>query len=113
MKGTPVTLRITKSGNTTDVGASVEYIIPLTDLQNKVWNVTVYEMKEITAEVKHMGLNEGAKLFSDISEDVKRRSCKVKFVNWHGLLHDIIFPDKVSEVGNLQFMQNQFGFCIR
>ena len=67
IKGTRCTLKITKAGNVTEFIQSTEYIIPLKDETNTLWWITVYEMEDITAEVKATCMKKVCQLFKDIT----------------------------------------------
>ena len=112
LKGKLVTLLITKASNVTDVEESMEYTIPLTDLRSQTWWITVYEIHDITAEVKKTNLDDIGDIFQGLSKnDVRRPSGKVQILI--GTDNCSLLPDKVKQVGNLQLMENQFGYCLR
>ena len=52
LRGKVIDLSITKVGNVTDSISTWEYVLPITDEAGHVWNIPVYEIKEITAELK-------------------------------------------------------------
>lgn len=112
LKGVDVYLTITKVGNECQSGPSKEYIVPVSDLNGKIWEIKAYGIDEITADVSPVSMHGVAALFDNITEvDIQRP---------HGKLDILIatdccrlLPEKVQEVGNLQLMKNQFGYCLR
>ena len=110
--GKRVTLKISKSGNVTEIGPSKEYNLPLTDKDNRVWNIIAYEMNEITADVNTDNATELHMLFKGVSADeIRRPSGRVDLLI--GTDCCVLLPTKIDQVGNLQLMKNQFGYCIR
>jgi hypothetical protein len=112
LKGTDVYLTITKVGNDCQSGHSKEYVVPLTDRDGKVWEIKAYGIDEITADVSPTTLNGIASLFKHITEeDIRRPHGKIDLLIATDCTR--LLPDKVQEVGDLQLMKNQFGYCIR
>ena len=112
LKGREVTLSITKVGNVTETLSSKEYVIPLIDTTGTNWFITVYEIEEISAEVEKIDTNNIATLFRNLTaEQIDRPSGKIKLLI--GLDWCKLMPIKIEEAGNLQLMQNQFGYCVR
>ena len=112
LTGRDVTLSITKVGNVTEWTRSKEYVLPLTDLEGKVWEIRVYGMNEVTADVGHVDIERVVKLFKSLKpSDIMRPIGKVDVLI--GTDCCTLLPDKVNQVGNLQLMKNQFGYCLR
>ena len=113
LKGKDVTLSITKVGNVTETKSSKQYVIPLSDNMGTTWFLTVYGIDEISAEVKEVDVNNIIRLFHKVTsvEQISRPSGKIDLLI--GLDWCKLMPNKIEENGNLQLMQNQFGFCVR
>ena len=112
LRGIDVYLTITKVGNDCHSGPSKEYVVPLTDLHGKIWEIKAYGIDEITADVSPTTLTGVASLFKHITEeDIQRPQGKIDLL----IATDCsrILPDKVQQVGDLQLMKNQFGYCLR
>ncbi|XP_062602451.1 uncharacterized protein LOC134264167 [Saccostrea cucullata] len=112
LKGREVTLSVTKVGNTSECIQSKEYLLPLTDMYGKVWQVKVYGMNKITADISKVDVHGVVKFFKGIKEgDIVRPEGKVDLLI--GADCCILLPEKIDQIGNLQLMRNQFGYCIR
>ena len=73
LQGSDVDLAITKVGNTTDHIKSKEYILPLTDAEGKIWQICVYGMNEVSANIEDSDVSKIIYLFPEISlEDVRQ-----------------------------------------
>ena len=112
LKGKDVTLRLTKVGNQLEIANTKEYLLPLTDEDGKIWRIPVFGMEELTSSQPHIDINKVAELFNierNLLSD--RRSSSVDVLigtDWCKII-----PNMIKEVGNLQLMKNQFGYCIR
>ena len=112
LRGVDVFLTITKVGNECQSGPSKEYVIPVSDLQGKIWEIKAYGIDEITANVSPIELHGIADLFKNITEqDIQRPHGKIDILIASDCCR--MLPDKVQEVGDLQLMKNQFGYCLR
>ena len=99
LKGKAIDLSITKVGNVTDNISTWEYLMPITDKTGYVWNIPVYEIEEVTAELKEVDMHRIAKLFSNISDnDIKRPHGKVDVLI--GLDWCELMPEKIDGSGN-------------
>ena len=112
LQGQNVTLSVSKVGNSIEHIHSKEYIVPLSDKSGKIWNIRAYGMETITANSLHVDLSGIPQLFKGISEsDVHRPSGDVELLI--GSDCSMILPVKIDSVGNLQLLENQFGYCVR
>ena len=112
LKGVDVYLTITKVGNERQSGPSKEYVIPVSDLQGKIWKIKAYGINEITDNVSPIPLHGIADLFENITEqDIQRPHGKIDILIASDCCR--MLPDKVEEVRDLQLMKNQFGYCLR
>ncbi|CAC5363778.1 unnamed protein product [Mytilus coruscus] len=97
LSGQDITLSVTKVGNVTEHVQSKEYVIPLTDLR---------------AEVARVDMSRVDQLFKGINKnDIQRPTGQVDILI--GTDCCILMPNKEEQIGNLQLMRNQFGYCIR
>jgi hypothetical protein len=105
-------LSLTKVGNVTEIVESKEYTIPITDLSGKLWNLSVCEMNEVTSDVDSIKLDSLSALFPEYNVcDLNRPCGKVDILI--GSDYCTIFPLVISQVGKMQLMKNQFGYCCR
>ncbi|CAC5362063.1 unnamed protein product [Mytilus coruscus] len=112
LSGQDITLSVTKVGNVTEHVQSKEYVIPLTDLRGKIWTIKAYGMEEVTAEVARVDMSRVDQLFKGINKnDIQRPTGQVDILI--GTDCCILMPNKEEQIGNLQLMRNQFGYCIR
>jgi hypothetical protein len=112
LKGREVTLSVTKVGNTSECIQSKEYLLPLTDMYGKVWQVKVYGMNKITADISKVDVHGVVRFFKGIKEgNILRPEGKVDLLI--GADCCILLPEKIDHIGNLQLMRNKFGYCIR
>ncbi|VDH89663.1 Hypothetical predicted protein [Mytilus galloprovincialis] len=112
LSGQDITLSVTKVGNVTEHVQSKEYVIPLTDLGGKIWTIKAYGMEEVTAEVARVDMSRVEQLFKGINKnDIQRPTGQVDILI--GTDCCILMPNKEEQIGNLQLMRNQFGYCIR
>ncbi|CAC5408838.1 unnamed protein product [Mytilus coruscus] len=112
LSGQDITLSVTKVGNVTEHVQSKEYVIPLTDLRGKIWTIKAYGMEEVTAEVARVDMSRVDQLFKGINKnDIQRPNGQVDILI--GTDCCILMPNKEEQIGNLQLMRNQFGYCIR
>ena len=112
LRGKQVTMSVTKVGNITEDIESKEYVVPLRDQSGKVWEVKMYGMDDITAKVANIDVSRVSRLFKGISErDIQRPSGEVEILV--GTDCCTLLPNKVDQIGNLQLMRNQFGYCLR
>ena len=112
LEGIDVFITITKVGNEEQSCASKEYVVPLTDKRGRTWNIRAIGMDEITADINPTSVEEAAGLFRGITPtDIKRPNGKIDLL----VASDCctLLPNKVQQVGNLQLMSNQFGYCLR
>ncbi|XP_068247848.1 uncharacterized protein [Palaemon carinicauda] len=112
LKGRDIELTITKVGRKVELIKSKEYVIKVTDLEGKHWYITAYGIEEITSEACKVDLTNIVLLFDDIRlSDVERPFGEIELSvgsDWCTLM-----PQVKQSVGNLQLMQNMFGYCIR
>ncbi|XP_068235508.1 uncharacterized protein [Palaemon carinicauda] len=112
LKGRDIELTITKVGRKVELIKSKEYVIKVTDLEGKHWYITAYGIEEITSEACKVDLTNIVVLFDDIRlSDVQRPFGEIELLvgsNWCTLM-----PQVKQSIGNLQLMQNIFGYCIR
>ncbi|XP_068203689.1 uncharacterized protein [Palaemon carinicauda] len=112
LKGRDIELTITKVGRKVELIKSNEYVIKVTDLEGKHWYITAYGIEEITSEACKVDLTNIVLLFDDIRlSDVERPFGEIELLvgsDWCTLM-----PQVKQSVGNLQLMQNMFGYCIR
>lgn len=110
--GREVTLSVTKVENTCECIQSKEYLLPLTDTDGKIWKIKVYGMNKITAVISKVNVHGVVKFFKGINEgDIARSEGKVDLLI--GADCCILLPEKIDQIGNLQLMRNQFGYCLR
>ncbi|XP_045127294.1 uncharacterized protein LOC123513898 [Portunus trituberculatus] len=112
LTGKEVTLSVTKVGGRTERLHSREYIIPLKDLDGKIWRITAYGIESITSTVCKVDLTEVTKLFEGVSvTDLDMPEGDIDLLigtDWCNLM-----PEVISSVGTLQLMRSMFGYCIR
>ncbi|XP_068229330.1 uncharacterized protein [Palaemon carinicauda] len=112
LKGRDIELTITKVGRKVELIKSKQYVIKVTDLEGKHWYITAYGIEEITSEACKVDLINIVLLFDDIRlSDVERPFGEIELLvgsDWCTLM-----PQVKQSVGNLQLMQNMFGYCIR
>ena len=80
-------------------------------MDGKIWNVTAYGIESITSSVCEVDFTKVAELFEGITVSDLDRPSDIDLligIDWCNLM-----PQVVSSVGNLQLMQNMFGYCIR
>ena len=112
LKGDEVELAIIKVGNDATKIKSKKYHVPLIDLENRKWDIYAYGMDEITADLQHVTTERIATYFPDIYlQDIARPQGKVDLLI--GVDFCVIMPNVIKTVGNVQLLQNQFGYCIR
>ena len=112
LQGKDITLSVTKVGNVTEIVESKEYTVPIADLSGKIWNISVCEMEEVTSDVDSVKPDSFSALFPEYNNcDLNRPSGKVDILI--GSDYCTIFPLLTSQVGEMQLMKNQFGYCCR
>lgn len=104
LAGKEVTLSVTKVGRETERLRSREYVIPLVDLDGKIWNVTAYGIENTTSSVCRVDFTKVVELFEGITvSDLDRPEGDIDLLigtDWGNLM-----PQVLSSVGNLQLMQ--------
>ena len=112
LQGSDVDLAITKVGNTTDHIKSKEHILPLTDAEGKVWQICVYGMNEVSTNIEDSDVSKIIHLFPEISlKDVRQPKGNIELLIGADCCE--LLPNMVNQVGSLQLMKNQFGYCLR
>ncbi|KAK3089754.1 hypothetical protein FSP39_006215 [Pinctada imbricata] len=112
LPGQSVTLSVTKVGNTAEHLHTKEYVVPLCDQTGKIWQIRAYGIDEITANIAKVEISEVTQFFPKIkNSDIYRPYGKVHLLVGSDCC--AILPVKVDNVGNLQLLQNQFGYCLR
>lgn len=104
-------VNVTKVGNQTEEIHTKSYIVPLMDLDGKIWEIEVCAMEEISSPVKKLNLSEAISLLDLESLDVSRPEGKLDLLI--GSDYASLLPQVVKSVGNLQLCMNVFGYCIR
>ena len=56
---------------------SMQHLLPLTDTKGKICKIPVYELQQITAEIKKTNTGQIAKLFNISKNDINRTSSKI------------------------------------
>ena len=112
LKSSPVNITMTKVGNTIDKIQTKVYTIPLTDLENNVFIVHAYGIDHITSVVP--------KVNTDIVHYIFNLSHAIDLFRPHGLVdlllgvdYCTLLPQVVKTVGNLQLLNNNFGYTFR
>lgn len=68
-------------------------------------------MNKITADISKVNVHGVVKFFKGINEgDIARPEGKVDLLI--GADCCILLPGKIDQIGNLQLMRNQFGYCL-
>ena len=82
------------------------------DNSGQEWTVHAYGIEQVTLEIGQFNVANVTKLFGGITEkDIKRPTGSVDLLI--GTDCCMLLPEKVAEVGNLQLMKNNFGYCLR
>ena len=80
--------------------------------EGKIWQICVYGMDEISTNIEETDVSEVAQLFPEISlEDINRPKGKIELSIGADCCE--ILPNKIKQVGSLQLMKNQYGYCLR
>jgi hypothetical protein len=82
------------------------------DNSGQEWTVHAYGIEQVTSEIGQFNVANVTKHFRGITEkDIKRPTGSVDLLI--GTDCCMLLPEKVAEVGNLQLMKNNFGYCLR
>ena len=112
LKGKDVELSMTKVGNITENYSSKEYMLPIMDREGKVWNIQAVGIDEISSNIEEVDVSKLSSLFDGIScEGMVRPSGKIDLLV--GTDHCELLPRVVRVNGNLQLLENAFGFSVR
>ena len=105
-------ITITKVGNSLETVSSKEYVVPVIDQDGVKWEITACGIDEITAPIDEINMNVVSTLFQSLKD------CPI--TRPHGGIHLLIgidycnlMPQVAETNGNLQLMQNQFGYVVR
>ena len=105
-------MAITKVGNTTDRVKGKDHNLPLTDAEGKVWQICVYGMDEVSTNIEDSDVSKIIHLFPEISlKDVRQPKGNIELLIGADCCE--LLPNMVNQVGSLQLMKNQFGYCLR
>ena len=105
-------INVTKVRNQTEELHTKTYLVPLTDMDGKLWETEVGCAKEeICSLVKKVKLSETIKTLEVESLDIKRPEGKLELLI--GLDYATLLPQVVKSVENLQLCRNVFGYCTR
>lgn len=111
LKGSEISLSLTKIGNQKERVESKIYNVPLIDNNGKQWLVEAVGFNDITSEIKDVDMTEIARILGVNPNQIQRPSGKIDLLI--GLDYCVLIPKVVKPVGNLQLMHNNFGYCIR
>ena len=112
LKGTNITVSITKVGNTVEVIDSKQYVVPLIDLNGEIYNVTCCGMDEISAPLNYVDVSIASKIFPCIKDiEVTRPFGKIHMLI--GIDNAVLLPTVVNTKDNLQLLKNRFGYVLR
>ena len=112
LKGSNVTLSITKVGNVVEIIESKEYLVPLIDMNGKTYQITCCGMEEISAPLEFVDISIASKLFPCIETMAIHRP----FGEIHmliGLDNTMLLPQVIDSVDNLQLLKNRYGYVLR
>ena len=112
LTSTPVNITITKIGNTVETLESKIYNLSLIDKFNNNYAIACYGMDEITSNVPRINIEAASKIF-DLNPSIKLSRPYGRVDLLIGLDYCTLLPQVVKSVGNLQLMQNVFGYCVR
>lgn len=98
-------------GNVTENIKTKLYKVPVMDLEENWWQTEACGISEISSPVTKVNVPLLAKVLGVKELDLARPSGKLEFLV--GADYACLIPVLVKTAGNLQFMKNQFGYCIR
>ena len=90
---------------------SKEYTVPLMDQQDKVWKIKAYGLEEITSNVCEVDATELSRILQVNPQLLVRPVGKVDKLIGSDCCQ--LLPRMIKTVGNLQLLENQFGYCVR
>ena len=112
MKGTDVTVSITKVGNTVEIVDSKEYMVPLMDLDGEIYNIKCCGMDDISAPINYVDIRVASKIFPCIKDvELTRPFGKIHMLV--GIDNTVLLPQVVDTMNNLQLLKNRFGYVLR
>ena len=112
LKGTNVTLSITKVGNVVEIIESKEYLVPLIDMNGETYQITCCGMEEISAPLEFVDISIASKLFPCIENmEIHRPFGEIHMLI--GLDNTMLLPQVIDSVDNLQLLQNRYGYVLR
>ena len=112
LKGSDISLSITKVGNSTDIQESKEYMVPLKCTNGKICDVNVCEIDEITIIAEGIDSNLLHSIFPEVPEDgLVRPTGNIDMLI--GADCCSLFPLKIKQVQELQLMRGPLGYCVR
>ena len=112
LKGTNVTVSITKVGNTVEIVDSREYIVPVIDVNGEIYNIKCCGMDEISAPVRYVDVRVASQIFPCIKDVELTRPFGVIHM-LVGIDNTILLPQVVDTKNNLQLLKNRFGYVLR
>ena len=112
LQGMPTTLSVTGVGNRTEWLKSKYFKVELQDKRGRTHRIGAYGMDEVTAKIGEVDVSDIAPLLNNISlDDIKRPVGSVDVLI--GTDACDILPIIEQDLGKLQLMRNQFGYCLR
>lgn len=111
LSGKNVTLDITKVGNVTETYSTKEYEFPIVDKKGNVWHIRAYGMEEITARATEVNTFELSKIFGLQPQLLVRPVGRIDMLIGSDCCQ--LLPRVIRTIGNLQLLENQFGYCVR
>lgn len=112
LHGREVVLDITKVGNQKETVKSHMYDVPLEDLEGNTWCISACGIDEVTAPVKEVNHQLLVQHFPRLAgSHFWRPHGNIDLLI--GIDHCGLLPQVVETVGNLQLMQNSFGYVLR
>ncbi|KAK4304812.1 hypothetical protein Pmani_023247 [Petrolisthes manimaculis] len=112
LRGNDIELSMTKVGNVTDNYYSKEYCLPLSDKQGNVVSIRAVGIKEISSTLEPVDVSKLVTLFEGIeTKDIARPCGNIDLLVGSDCCD--ILPRIVKINGNLQLLENQFGYSIR
>ncbi|MPC71077.1 hypothetical protein E2C01_065346 [Portunus trituberculatus] len=111
LKGTDVTMSLTKVGNVTEKIESKMYTVPLMDMKGKEWMVEAVGLNELISEVSKVDMTEMVNVLGIDTWKIERPTGKIDLLI--GADYSVLLPRVEKTVGDLQLMKGQFGYCVR
>ena len=112
LKGSDISLSITKVGNSTDIQQSKEYTVPLKCTDGKICEVNVCEIEEITTITEEIDSKLLHSIFPEVLlDELDRPVGSIDMLI--GADCCSLFPLKIRQVQELQLMKGPLGYCVR